>query len=91
MAAFGNTLGGGLTFSVLDAGEVHPMNREMMDALEAYVSEICADSIDPPPEFTTQRLALPDGSSVLVVDVERSPLVHRSAGKLLWPAGQLCT
>ena len=81
MAAFGNTLGGGLTFSVLDAGEVHPMNREMMDALEAYVSEICADSIDPPPEFTTQRLALPDGSSVLVVDVERSPLVHRSAGK----------
>ena len=48
LAAFGNTLGGALIFSVSDAGEVHPMNREMMDALEAYVSEICADSIDPP-------------------------------------------
>ena len=81
LAAFGNTLGGALIFSVSDAGEVRPMTREMMDALEAYVSEICADSIDPSLEFTTQRLALPDRSSVLVVDVERSPLVHRSGGK----------
>ena len=81
LAAFGNTLGGALIFSVSDAGEVRPMTREMMDALEAYVSEICADSIDPSLEFTTQRLALPDGSSALVVDVERSPLVHRTAGK----------
>ena len=63
LAAFGNTLGGALIFSVSDAGEVRPMNREMMDSLEAYVSEICADSIHPPLEFTTQRLALPDGSS----------------------------
>ena len=70
-----------LIFSVSDAGEVRPMTRERMDALEAYVSEICADSIDPPLEFTTQRLALPEGSSALVVDVERSPLVHRSSGR----------
>ena len=83
LAAFGNTLGGALIFSVSDAGEVRPMNREMMDALEGYVSEICADSIDPPLEFTTQRLALPGGSSALVVDVERSPLVHRSPGGYL--------
>ena len=83
LAAFGNTLGGALIFSVSDAGEVRPMDREMMDALEAFVSEICADSIDPPLEFTTQRLALPDGSSALVVDVERSPLVHRSPGGYL--------
>ena len=87
LAAFGNTLGGALIFSVSDAGEVRPMNREMMDALEAYVSEICADSINPPLEFTTQRLALPDGSSVLVVGVERSPLVHRSAGKYIHRQG----
>ena len=83
LAAFGNTLGGALIFSVSDAGDVRPMNRERLDALEAYVSEICADSIDPPLEFTTQRLALPDGSFALVVDVVRSPLVHRSAGKYL--------
>ena len=81
LAAFGNTLGGALIFSVSDAGEVRPMNREMMDALAAYVSEICADSIHPPLEFTTQRLALADGSSALVVEVERSPLVHRSSGR----------
>ena len=87
LAAFGNTLGGALIFSVSDAGDVRPMNREMMDALEAYVSEICADSIDPPLEFTTQRLALPDGSSVLVVDAERSPLVHRSGGKYFYRQG----
>ena len=81
LAAFGNTLGGALIFSVSDAGEVRPMSREMMDALEAYVSEICADSVDPPLEFTTQRPALPEGSSALIVDVERSPLVHRSSGR----------
>ena len=81
LAAFGNTLGGALIFSVSDAGEVRPMNREMMDALEAYVSEICADSVHPPLEFTTQRLALPEGSSALIVDVERSALVHRSSGR----------
>ena len=63
LAAFGNTLGGALIFSVSDAGEVRPMTREMRDALEVYVSEICADSIHPPLTFTTQRLALPDGSS----------------------------
>ena len=83
LAAFGNTLGGALIFSVSDAGEVRPMNRKMMDALEAFVSKICADSIHPPLEFTTQRLALPNGSSALVVDVERSPLVHRSPGGYL--------
>ena len=83
LAAFGNTLGGALIFSVSDAGEVRPMSRGMMDALEGYVSEICADSIHPPLEFTAQRLALPDGSPTLVVDVERSPLVHRSPGGYL--------
>ena len=35
LAAFGNKLGGALIFSVSDAGEVRPMNREMMDALDS--------------------------------------------------------
>ena len=89
LAAFGNTLGGALIFSVSDAGEVRPMTWEIMDALEAYVGEICADSIDPPLGFTTQRPALPDDASALVVEVERSPLVHRSPGGYLWPSGKL--
>jgi len=83
LAAFGNTLGGALIFSVSDTGDVRLMTWEMMDALETYVGEICADSIDPPFGFTTQRLALPEGASALVVEVERSPLVHRSPGGYL--------
>ena len=78
LAAFGNTIGGTLIFSVSDDGTVRSMNRQQMDALEAFVSEICADSIRPPLAFVTQRLALPGGSFVLVVEVEQSALVHKS-------------
>lgn len=70
LAAFGNTIGGTLIFSVSDAGEVRSLDRKQMDALEAFVGEIYADSIRPSLAFATQRLALPDGSSVLVVEVE---------------------
>lgn len=83
LAAFGNTIGGTLIFSVSDAGEVRLMSRQHIDALEAFVSEICSDSIRPPLAFVTQRLALPDGSFVLVVAVEQSALVHKSPGGYL--------
>ena len=83
LAAFGNTIGGTLIFSVSDSGEVHLMNRQQMDALETFVSEICADSIRPPLAFITQRLSLPDGLSVLITEVEQSALVHKSPGGYL--------
>ena len=83
LAAFGNTIGGTLIFSMSDAGKVRPMNRQQMDALETFVGEICSDSIRPPLAFVTQRLALPDDSFVLVVEVEQSALVHRSPGGYL--------
>ena len=83
LAAFGNTIGGTLIFSVSDSGEVRSMNRQQMDALETFVSEICADSIRPPLAFITQRLPLPDGSSVLITEVEQSALVHKSPGGYL--------
>ena len=83
LAALGNTIGGTLIFSVSDAGEVRPINRQQMDALESFVGEICADSIRPPLAFVTQRLALPDGSFVLVVEIEQSALVHKSPGGYL--------
>ena len=83
LAAFGNTIGGTLIFSVSDAGEVRSMNRKQMDDLEAFVGEICSDSIRPPLAFVTQRLALPDGSFALVVEVEQSALVHKSPGGYL--------
>lgn len=80
LAAFGNTIGGTLVFSVSNDGEVRSMDRHQMDALEAFVFEICRDSIRPPLAFVTQRLTLPDGSTVLVVEVEQSALVHKSPG-----------
>ena len=83
LTAFGNTIGGTLIFSVSDAGEVRSMNRQQMDALETFVGEVCSDSIRPPLAFVTQRLALPDGSFVLVVEVEQSALVHKSPGGYL--------
>ena len=87
LAAFGNTLGGTLIFSVSDAGEVRSLDRKQMDALEAFVGEICADSIRPPLAFVTQRLALPDGSFVLVVEVDQSALVHKSPGGYFFRQG----
>ena len=80
LAALGNTAGGTLVLSVSDAGEIRRRSRWQLDALEAFVSEICADSIRPRLAFGTQRLALPDGLSVLVVQIEQSPLVHKSPG-----------
>jgi len=79
LAAFGNTNGGTLLFGVSDAGEVQPMNRLEMDALESFVREICADSIRPELAFVSQRVPLPVGP-VLVVEVPQSALVHKSPG-----------
>ena len=83
LAAFGNSLGGTLIFSESDAGEARWMNRHRMDVLEAFIDKTCAESVRPPLPFLTQRLAMPDGSSVLVVEVKQSALVHKS------PAGYL--
>ena len=83
LAAFGNSLGGTLIFSESDAGEARWMNRHRMDVLEAFIDKTCAESVRPPLPFLTQRLALPNSSSVLVVEVEQSALVHKS------PAGYL--
>ncbi len=83
LSALGNTMGGTLLFSVSDAGDVRSMNRKQMDTLEAFVGEVCSDNIHPSLAFVTQRLALPDNSFVLVVEIEKSPLVHKSPGGYL--------
>ena len=80
LAAFGNSSGGTMVFSVSDAGEVRQLTRSRIDALETFVGEICSDSIKPTLHFATQRLALPGGLSVLVVEIEQSQLVHKSPG-----------
>ena len=83
LAALGNSTGGTLVFSVSDAGEIRPLIRPEIDALEVFVGEICADSIKPPLHFRTQRLPLPDGRAVLVVEIEQRLLVHKSPGGYL--------
>ena len=83
LAALGNSTGGTLVFSVSDAGEIRRLTRRQIDMLETFVGESCEDSIRPPLHFTTQRLPLPDGLSVLVVEIEQSPLVHKSPGGYL--------
>ncbi len=83
LATFANSTGGALIFSVSGTGVVQPLNRAQMDALEAFISAICADSIKPNLPFETQRLKLPGGSSVLIVETEQSTVVHQSPGGYL--------
>lgn len=78
LAALGNTVGGTLIFSVSD--EVRPMSRDQMDELEKFIREICRDSIKPELSIISQRVALPDNRSALVVEVQQSTSVHRSPG-----------
>ncbi len=80
LAAFGNGGGGTLILSVSDGREVQALSPEQMDALEGFISEVCADNIRPPLAFTTQRLAVPTHGAVLVVEVDQSTTVHKSPG-----------
>ena len=87
LAAFGNTVGGALIFSVSDRGALRRMDRRELDALESLIREVCADSIRPPLPFLTQRVAVSDGSFALVVEVGQSALVHKSPGGYLGRQG----
>lgn len=78
LAAIANAKGGVLVFTVSDDGSVRSLDRQRMDRLEEYVSNICEDLIDPPLPFLTKRVLLPQDRSVLIVEVERSTLVHKS-------------
>ena len=87
LAAFANARGGTLVFSVADDGSVRDLSRQQLDALEEYVANICESRIDPPLPFLTRRLHMTGGQAVLVVEVERSTLVHRSPGGYLTRKG----
>ena len=83
LAAFANSSGGTLVFSVSDEGEVRQLSRSQIDTLETFIGDICSDSIKPPLHFKTQRLALPGELAVLVIEIEQSPFVHKSPGGYL--------
>lgn len=78
LAAFANSSGGTLVFSVSDEGEVRQLTRSQIDTLETFVGDICSDSIKPPLHFKTHRLALPGELAVLVIEIEQSPCRSRS-------------
>lgn len=85
LAAMGNTADAVLLLGVEDKSRaVVGIPVERLDAVEAFVREVCNDSIRPPLTIRTFRLELPDTTGqprpVLKVDVPRSLFVHESPG-----------
>jgi ATP-dependent DNA helicase RecG len=85
VAAFANAKGGTLVLGVDDTTrEVLGIARDRLDAVEAWVGEVCNDAIEPPPVITTAKLLLSnrlgEEVAVLKVDVPKSLFVHRSKG-----------
>jgi ATP-dependent DNA helicase RecG len=89
LAAMANGKGGVCVLGVTDAPRtIIGIPREHLDRVDAFVSEVCNDSIDPPLVAHIQRVALPaeDGKSeqiVIKIDVPRSLFVHQSPGGYL--------
>ncbi len=85
LAALANGRGGMCVLGVRDASrEVLGIPRERLDDAEAFVREICNDSIDPPlvGHLVKREVTGAGGGDVviLVVEVPRSLFVHRSPG-----------
>ena len=81
-AAFANGRGGRLVLGVSDDRKPQSLEPAQLDALANLVTEICADSIKPPLEFSLFRVRAPRRArgGVLVVEIPESATVHRSPG-----------
>ncbi len=82
LAALANSQGGRLVFGVTDKRQVQLLDPEKLDAVADFVTELCADSIDPPLDFSLHRVPTPEqpDHGVLVVEVPARRAVHRSPG-----------
>ena len=85
LASFANSKGGVCVLGVKDGTrEIVGIPVERLDRVEAFVSEICNDSIAPPLVAHIERLELPDSAgaavAVIKIDVPRSLFVHQSPG-----------
>ena len=85
LAALANTRGGVCVLGVEDkAREVTGIPWESLDGVEAFVGEVCNDSVEPPLLPMIERLTLANSlgieTPVLKVELARSLFVHRSAG-----------
>ena len=86
LCAFANGRGGDLLLGVKDTTrEIVGIPPEALDMVEAWVQEICYDSLNPPLFATIRKIELPNAANELVplllVEVERSLYVHESAGR----------
>ena len=85
MAAMANTSGGTVVLGVDDkTRSLLGIPPEKFDIVEEWIVGICEDSIEPPLDMETHKVALheDDGGAALlvVVEIERSLFVHRSPG-----------
>lgn len=85
LAAMANTNDGVLVLGVDDrTRDVLGIPPDLLDTVEAYVRQICEDSIRPPLFVHMVRIELPDEEGaprpVLKVEVPRSLFVHESPG-----------
>lgn len=83
LASMANGRGGTILLGVEDKSrEILGIPVDRLDAVEAWVREICNDSVKPPLDMEIQKIELPsaDGSLVAVICVEivRSLFVHKS-------------
>lgn len=83
LASMANGRGGTILLGVEDKSrEILGIPVDRLDAVEAWVREICNDSVDPPLDAEIQKVELPsaDGRLVAVICVEivRSLFVHKS-------------
>lgn len=83
LASMANGRGGTILLGVEDKSrEILGIPVDRLDAVEAWVREICNDSVKPPLDMEIQKVELPsaDGSLVAVICVEivRSLFVHKS-------------
>lgn len=83
LAAMANSAGGVILFGVDDKSlEIEGIALARLSAVEAYVREICNDSVRPPLDLVAIKLEVPDSLGVLryilKVEIPRSLFVHES-------------
>ena len=85
LAAMANGWGGTAVLGAEDKShEIVGIPPDRLDAVEAWVREICNDSVKPPLDALIRKIEVPgaDGSLVAVVciEIDRSLFVHKSPG-----------
>jgi ATP-dependent DNA helicase RecG len=85
LAAMANTADGVCLLGVDDKSrDILGIPLDRLDTIEAFVREVCNDSVDPPLTVRITRLELPDTlgipQPVIKIDVPRSLFVHKSPG-----------